>query len=102
MQDKSSRADSDLADGNRNGCFLGHPSLLDLGLGLGALPFPQKREREIKTGSNPRRQCSPYGWDIVEWAKETTPDSSEKFSKVELGRSEKFVRRDILYDGNMV
>lgn len=34
MQDKSSRADSDIAGGIRNGCFLGHPSLdLDLGLG---------------------------------------------------------------------
>ena len=45
MQDKSSRADSDIAAGIRNGCFLGHPSLLGLGLGLS---LPRKRE-EIKS-----------------------------------------------------
>ena len=50
--DKSSRADSDIEDGNRNGGdFLATPHSLELELGLDSLfPPEKKRGSEIKKG----------------------------------------------------
>ena len=67
MQDKSSRADSDIVDGNRNG-VISWPPLTPWNWNWAWTPFPAKKKEkkkekwgsEIKKGSNPGRQVSPY------------------------------------------
>ncbi|KGO75407.1 hypothetical protein PITC_080930 [Penicillium italicum] len=96
MRDKSSRADSNIADGNRNGWYP-WPPLTSWTWNWAWAPFPAKTRNPV-LGRNAHHLVGML-WN---GPRRPPPDPSEKFSLVEKEEVKQFVRCEVLYDGNMI